>query len=807
MATINKIKVNKTDVYDIEASKTSGTLTLSGATSGTFDGSKNVTITIPTIAGPTGPHGPTGATGPTGPIGPTGPKGPTGATGATGPTGAKGAPGKTVIMLTQGFDLNNATADNGVYVSTQTAVCNSLLNKPTSGFLGGEIRVEVFWCGSQNYIVQVMYCRNGTNHAEFSRTKYNSSWSAWFQYGVKGDKGETGQPGANGTNGFTWRPSVSAAGQLSWTKDSSSTAPTAQNIKGPTGPTGAHISSVSGDTTPAAGNTVTYTMKNTDGSTAGTFKVVNGTNGRNGTDGFTWRPAVAANGQLTWTKDSSTTGPTAQNIKGPVGPTGPTGPTGSVASFTATGTGNVVTDITLNSNKTVTVTKGIKVEPSKYVTLDSAQTITGAKTFNAPAAASGKEQATATFKTANGGQVILGKEGANSGSMIALDQVAGTRRLNFRASSTAGAIVWEQPESNSCLYYDVKNVSFRDTTAVSFDGATAIKFSHFANASALGTDSSGNLKKVSLAAVATSGSYNDLSNKPTIPNTSNLIPYTGATKDVVLGKHSLSISNKDDTGNPTIKVSSKGISEDDVYCEITSTGVQLMDPGAGTGYNVNYIDVNGFKVYLPNATYMPSGAEVFAMKSDLSNLLDKGTSSTTTTQTIYNPVEMKKALVAPSIQGTKYTDNSSNQHSLFELGGTASGSGYSSQGSSSLTLYRNRGGNYDSVSISMTPAEGFKIGNYGLGGPLSNNGTSSTNYLMTNKDGVAKTSYNGIIIKSELTGTDDFVFESANNGKLHSKVSSGSSGLVKGGWCIDNNKIMTEANFSFDSATGTLTIN
>lgn len=83
-----------------------------------------------------------------------------------------------------------------------------------------------------------------------------------------------------------------------------------------------------------------------------------------------------------------------------------------------------------------------------------------------------------------------------------------------------------------------------------------------------------------------------------------------------------------------------------------------MDPGAGTGYNVNYIDVNGFKVYLPNATYIPSGAEVFVMKSNLSNLLDKGTSSTTATQTVYNPVEMKKALTVPSIQSTKYTDNS-----------------------------------------------------------------------------------------------------------------------------------------------------
>ena len=158
---------------------------------------------------------------------------------------------------------------------------------------------------------------------------------------------------------------------------------------------------------------------------------------------------------------------------------------------------------------------------TNYVTLNTAQTITGAKTFNAPKAANG-EQATVTFKTANGGQIILGKEGPNSGSMIALDQVSGTRRLNFRASATPGAIVWSQPESNSSLYYDVTNVYFRECSSVSFNRASTITFNKFASASALGTDANGNLKKVSLAKVATSGSYNDLSNKPTILTTSDV---------------------------------------------------------------------------------------------------------------------------------------------------------------------------------------------------------------------------------------------------------------------------------------------
>lgn len=148
------------------------------------------------------------------------------------------------------------------------------------------------------------------------------------------------------------------------------------------------------------------------------------------------------------------------------------------------------------------------------VTVATDQTVTGTKTFAAPSNVASAEQATATFKTANGGRIIFGKEKNNSGTMIALDQVAGTRRLNFRASSTKGAIVWEQPESGSCLYMDVAAINFRQVATM--------YFTQFLNAGYLYTDASGTLKKGTLAKVATSGSYNDLVDKPTIPTTDEL---------------------------------------------------------------------------------------------------------------------------------------------------------------------------------------------------------------------------------------------------------------------------------------------
>ena len=53
----------------------------------------------------------------------------------------------------------------------------------------------------------------------------------------------------------------------------------------------------------------------------------------------------------------------------------------------------------------------------------------------------------------------------------------------------------------------------------------------------------------------------------------------------------------------------------------------------------------------------------------------------------------------------------------------------------------------------------------------------------------------GVKLKSSGgASSDDFVFESTNNGKLHSKMSIGPSGLVRGGWCIDNSPIVTAAN-------------
>lgn len=113
---------------------------------------------------------------------------------------------------------------------------------------------------------------------------------------------------------------------------------------------------------------------------------------------------------------------------------------------------------------------------SVYAKLAGGNTFSGVQTVNAPANISGSEQATAKYKTSNGGSITFGKEGGNSGTMIRLDQNDGTCRLRFRSSSTAGAMVWEQPEQGANLYIDLgkQGADYRRITMPSSSGTLAL---------------------------------------------------------------------------------------------------------------------------------------------------------------------------------------------------------------------------------------------------------------------------------------------------------------------------------------------
>lgn len=108
---------------------------------------------------------------------------------------------------------------------------------------------------------------------------------------------------------------------------------------------------------------------------------------------------------------------------------------------------------------------------SNFVQTSGNQTISGIKTFNAPSNTNQTEQTTMKLKTSNGGAIIFGKEGPNSGTMIRLDQADGTCRLRFRASNTSGAMVWEQPEKDAMLYVDLGNSAGTGVNRITFPSA------------------------------------------------------------------------------------------------------------------------------------------------------------------------------------------------------------------------------------------------------------------------------------------------------------------------------------------------
>ena len=233
---------------------------------------------------------------------------------------------------------------------------------------------------------------------------------------------------------------------------------------------------------------------------------------------------------------------------------------------------------------------------------------------------------------------------------------------------------------------------------------------------------------------------------------SNLVPYTGASKDVDLGNHSLLISDKTVVGGGAkIKISGRFQSEDDTSITIEPGNITLTDPrsnglkatlAAGKlsitdDTYTGLFNKGGFKAQLRedtngdgqlDATYystyvydgivhngkkllLPEKDGTIALTNDLSTLLDKGTSSTVVNQVVYNPVEMKKALKVPSIRGENSANNNMNGAPLYSLGSTMATEGGQATGSSSLTLtgYTGATGNPYSTTFTQAASGGFAI--------------------------------------------------------------------------------------------------
>ena len=131
-----------------------------------------------------------------------------------------------------------------------------------------------------------------------------------------------------------------------------------------------------------------------------------------------------------------------------------------------------------------------------------------------------------------------------------------------------------------------------------------------------------------------------------------------------------------------------------------------LDAAYYSTYGYDGIIHNGNKLSFPEAK-----KGTIALMDDLSTLLDKGTSSTVVNQVVYNPVEMKKALKVPSIQGENSANNTSNGAPMYILGGTMATEGGQATGSASLRLFGYTGatGNPYDTTLTQTASGIFRI--------------------------------------------------------------------------------------------------
>ncbi len=160
--------------------------------------------------GETGPQGPQGNTGPQGPTGPAGPEGPKGATGPAGPDGAPGKDGSPGKDGADGAPGQDGFSPSASVAETATGATITITDK--TGTTTAEIKNGKDGAPGED----------GTNGKD----------------GAPGADGAPGTPGTNGTDGkdgTTFTPSVSAAGDLSWTNDGGKANPAPVNLKGPPG--------------------------------------------------------------------------------------------------------------------------------------------------------------------------------------------------------------------------------------------------------------------------------------------------------------------------------------------------------------------------------------------------------------------------------------------------------------------------------------------------------------------------------------------------------------------------------------------
>ena len=417
--------------------------------------------------------------------------------------------------------------------------------------------------------------------------------------------------------------------------------------------------------------------------------------------------------------------------------------------------GTGLTTVASDANGTITINSTL---PTNLVTTDTEQTVTGTKHFNAITA-----NTIGTGSDANNyfqSQKFRGEGDANTYYHAVDFGYAGHNQVDFyEYGGNYNFYINTQANTDSRqLLFGINPSGIKIPPAAgakvlgtNAEGQVESHSLGIADISSLQSTLDGKVNSSSLATVAKTGSYNDLSNKPTIPDISNLVPYLGAISDVNLGNHSLLISDTTSATGVMVNVSGKQKTENDTSVTIKPGQIELtgirrttatlasstisvaddngtyrsdfskgglkaqrrMDTDGDGQLNVTYYSSYVYDGIVNNGNKLsfPEKAGTIALTDDISTLLDKGTSSTVVNQVVYNPVEMKKVLKVPSIQGENSANNTSNGAPMYILGGTMATEGGQATGSASLHLFGYTGatGNPYDTTLTQTASGIFRI--------------------------------------------------------------------------------------------------
>ena len=304
--------------------------------------------------------------------------------------------------------------------------------------------------------------------------------------------------------------------------------------------------------------------------------------------------------------------------------------------ITSNSVANLLTNSAYSSTNKIATMNDIP-SLTNYVTTNTTQTISGTKTFNAPTNVASTEQASMKINTSNGGSIIFGKEGTNSGTMIRLDQTDGTPRLRFRSSATAGAMVWEQPEQGAQLYIDLgkQSVDKHRVTFPSSAGTLALT-SQIPSVSLVTTSGS---QSITVGSSTLSFGANAF-NSTTIPsNTNQLTNGAGFITSSDLPTSINGLSGGQLTSPLVIKggdsaTASKIILDSSASGQITSSGTQTLFGFTSNGATTLAVGHSSYALGLRGSGTRPKfNSNDVAMYSDLGTQATFSLSGTTLTIT------------------------------------------------------------------------------------------------------------------------------------------------------------------------------